>query len=359
MTAASAPGRVNLIGEHTDYNGGFVLPVALPLYVNVELTMRGDLVVRGSSEALDAGRWQERTLDDPADRRWTDHILGPGVMLARIGALDRGYDVRITSDIPVGAGLGSSGSLGVALLRALRSANGLDIDDLALARLAQRSENEFVGAQSGIMDQFAASLGRENEALFIDCRSLEFTRIRLPDALELVVIDSGVRHQHATGEYNERRQITHAVARRLGVRDLRSLNLSDLPRVERQGYRSMHYARHVLTENARVLEAVAALSAADVGRLGGLLDASHRSLRDDYEVSTPEIDLLVDLLREQAGIYGARITGGGFGGSVVAAADPGAGHHAAAKAVAEYGQRTGLDARVIMPALEPDEVSPA
>jgi galactokinase len=333
VITASAPGRVNLIGEHTDYNGGFVLPVALPLRVTVELTPREGEIV--ATSAADPGG------------RWTDHVIGP----ARVLGIESGFEVRVSSDIPIGAGLGSSGALGVAMVRALRDAFRLGLDDVGVARAAQRSENEFVGASSGIMDQMAASLGREGEALFIDCRSLETVRIPLPDQLELVVVHSGVRHEHATGAYNDRRRECEEAARLLGVPQLRDAGPADATRIDALPEPLSRRARHVVAENARVLGAVAALESGDLPALGELLDGSHRSLRDDYEVSTAEVDLLVDLVREQEGVHGARITGGGWGGSIVAIADAGAGHHAAALAVAEYEQRTGLDARILLPAL--------
>ena len=352
MKMASAPGRVNLIGEHTDYNQGFVLPVALRLLIRVDLALRSDRTVRIMSEAMGDGwhelevGWWEHT------GTWIDHVVGAAAHVP----IDHGFDMRISSDLPMGAGLGSSGTLGVAVLRALRDAFDLNLDDVTLATLAQKAENEFVGARSGIMDQLAASVGRDGEALFIDCRSLAFERIPLPDDLELVVVHSGLRHEHAAGAYNERRAQCEEAARMLGVDALR--DVTDLASVDALPDPLSRRARHVVSENARVLEALAALADRDVGRLGQLLDASHRSLRDDYEVSTPEVDLLVDLVREQDGIQGARITGGGVGGSVVALADPGAGHHYAAAAVAEYEERTGLNATVILPTVEPDEVSP-
>jgi galactokinase len=349
---ASASGRVNLIGEHTDYNGGFVLPVALPLHVRVELEPRDDRVVRARSASIEDGRWQERELDDARTTgAWTDHVLAAGAVLRRMGLIDRGYEVRVVSDVPMGAGLGSSGALGVAMLRALRQAFRIDLDDVALARLAQRGEHEVVGARSGIMDQLSASVGRQGEALFIDCRSRAYEGIPLPDDLELVVVHSGVRHEHAAGAYNERRAQCEEAAARLGVRELRDVEPADLPRVAALPSPFAQRARHVVTENGRVIEAVATLAERDLARLGELLDASHRSLRDDFEVSTAEVDLLVELVREQDGIHGARITGGGFGGSIVAVADAGAGHHAAAVAVAEYEQRTGRDAKIVLPAL--------
>ena len=332
MTHASAPGRVNLIGEHTDYNGGFVLPVALPLRVMVEVTPRDDDKVVASTTA-------------EVDPSWTAHVIGPG----RVLGLERGYDVRVESDLPPGAGLGSSGALGVATLRALRDAFGLELDDVEIAKLAQRSENEVVGVPSGIMDQLAASLGREGEALFIDCRSLEAVPVPLPDAMELVVVHSGVRHEHSTSEYEARRRECEDAARALDVPQLRDAGPADRERIDALPEPLRRRARHVVSEDARVLGTVAVIRNGDLTGLGKLLDGSHRSLRDDFEVSTPEVDLLVGLVREQEGVHGARITGGGFGGSIVAVADAGAGHAAAARAVAEYEQRTGRIARIILP----------
>jgi len=346
VTAASAPGRVNLIGEHTDHSGGYVLPVAIPLRVAVEVTRRPERAIRASSAAFDDGRWQEVR---PGERtgRWTDLIGG----VAEALDVDIGLDVRIASEIPTGAGLGSSGALGVALVRALRDELGLALDDVEIAKLAHRAEHEGTGVRSGIMDQFAASLGREDEALFIDCRSLAFERIRMPQAFEIAVVDSGQRHRHASGAYNERRRECEEAARLLGVEQLRDIGPGELDRVLALPEPLARRARHVVTENARVVYAVVALRTADPAALGSLIDASHRSLRDDFDVSTPEVDLLVELAREQEGVQGARIHGGGFGGSIVALADEGAGHQAAARAVAEYQERTGLGARVLLPAL--------
>jgi len=348
----SAPGRVNLIGEHTDYNDGFVMPVSLPFTITVELRPRDDRLVRVTSAEFPGPAHEHELGKERRDGTWADHVQGVTHVLARDGLLDRGFEARISADLPMGAGLGSSGALAVALLRAIRDAFGFALDDVALARAAQRGENEMTGAGSGIMDQMAASLARVDEALFLDCRSLAFERIRLPGELELLVIDSGVVHQHSAGAYNERRRQCEDAARALGVTHLRDVPLADLERVEALSPPLDRRARHVVTEDARVLEAVDALRAADLDRLGALVDASHRSLRDDYEVSTPEVDLLVELVREQEGVRGARITGGGFGGSIVAVAEQGSAHHAGALAVAEYEQRTGLDARILLPPAE-------
>lgn len=343
---------MNLLGEHTDYSGGFVMPVALPYLVTVGMTTRADRVVRASSREMPDEHEHEIGLESRRGT-WGDHVQGMTHVLARAGLLDRGFDVRIASEIPIGAGLGSSGALGVALLRAAREAFDLSIDDVTVAQLAQRAEREIVGSQAGIMDQMAASLAQENEALFLDCRSLAFQRIPLPPEIELVVVHSGVTHQHSSGEYNERRRQCEEAATALGVPELRDASTADIERIESLPEPIRRRARHVVNENARVFEAVEALRARDLDRLGALLDASHRSLRDDFEVSTPDVDLLVKLAREQPGVFGARITGGGFGGSIVALAERGSGRAAAAAAVAEYEERTGRDARILLPMSEP------
>jgi galactokinase len=350
--SASAPGRVNLIGEHTDHSGGLVLPVGLPYRTHALLEPRTDRTVRARSASMEPSRWQAHELGRGGRTGlWSDHVRGVTTVLARDGLLDRGFDVRISSDLPIGAGLGSSAALAVAILRAIRDGFGLDLDDVSLARLAQRSETE-IGANVGIMDQMAVSLAGTGEALFLDCRSLAYERIPIPSAVELVVVHSGVVHRHSVGAYNERRAQCEEAARRLGVPELRDVGPSDLARIEALPEPLSRRARHVVTENARVEGAVAALRSCDLPALGALLDASHRSLRDDFEVSTPEVDLLVGLVHEREGVYGARITGGGFGGSIVAVADPGMGHRAAALAVADYAERTGRDARILLPSLD-------
>lgn len=325
------------------------MPVALPHRISVELEPRTDRLVRATSRDL-PGTHEREVTHERRTGEWADHVQGMTHVLTRAGLLDRGFDVRISSDIPIGAGLGSSGALGVALLRAAREAFGLSIDDVAVAQLAQRAEREIVGSQSGIMDQMSASLANENEALFLDCRSLAYQRIPLPDVVELIVVHSGVTHQHSAGKYNERRRECEEAAKALGVSELRDVSTADVERVEALPDPLRGRARHVVAENGRVLEAVEALRARDLDRLGALLDASHRSLRDDFEASAPEVDLLVELVREQPGVFGARITGGGWGGSIVALADSGVGHATAASAAAEYAQRTGLSARVLLPA---------
>ncbi len=349
--AAEAPGRVNLMGEHTDYNGGYVLPAAIPLRTRVELAPRLDRSVQVWSANV-AALAQPAAYRLGEERRrgdWLDYVAGLTAALAADGHELGGFDARIESDVPQGAGLASSAALEIAVLRALREAYHLPLDDVQLALLGQRAENEFVGAQTGIMDQMAASLADVGTALFLDTSDLRYERLPLPATAELAVIDSGVRHSHASGDYNTRRAECERACALLGVRSLRELGLADLPRIAALPPPLAGRARHVVTENARVLEAVAALRAGDLPALGRLFYASHASQRDDYGVSVPAIDLLVDLARAEPAVYGARLTGGGFGGSIVLLARAGHGRSAAEQIAAAYAAQTGCQARVLLP----------
>jgi galactokinase len=350
---------VNLIGEHTDYNGGFVLPTAIPQHTRVELAPRGHTAVRVWSAAVDAAA-PPRAYTVGAEARtgdWLDYVQGVTWALREAGHAITGFDARLESDVPLGSGLSSSAALEVGLLRALRSAFALALDHVQLALLGQRAENQFVGAQVGIMDQMAASLAEPGTALFLDTRSLAYERVPLPPSLEVGVVDSGVSHSHASGDYNTRRAECERACALLGVAQLRDLPLDVLPRLATLPEPLGRRARHVVTEDARVLEAVAALRAGDLRRLGDLFYASHASMRDDYAVSTPEIDLLVELARAEPDVYGARLTGGGFGGSIVLLARPGAGHAAATRIARAYADRTGRTPRVLLP-LPPASQSP-
>ncbi|HVL69806.1 MAG TPA: galactokinase [Vicinamibacterales bacterium] len=345
---AEAPGRVNLIGEHTDYHDGFVLPCAVPQRTFVTLVRRGDRRVRLVSAQMpqvieyELGRERRQSA-------WGDYIQGVTWALASSGFVLSGFDLDVRSEVPVGSGLSSSAALEVATLRALRTAFELSIDDVELAKLAQRAEVEFVGAPVGIMDQMAASLAGEREALFLDTRTLTCERIPLPAALELVVIDSGVAHHHAGGDYVTRRRESEEAARHLGVERLRDAGTGALARLSSLPPVLARRARHVITENARVLEARAALVDGDLATLGRLFAASHASLRVDYEVSIPPVDLLVELAAAQRGVYGARMTGGGFGGAIVAAVEAGRGAMVGRAVAAAYGEKSARRARVLVP----------
>jgi len=317
-TIASAPGRVNLIGEHTDYNEGYVLPVALERHTVVELARRDGPRVRVWSDAVEGAEGQEYTLGAEARRGDSlDYVAGVSSALRSAGFPIGGFDARITSTVPAGRGLASSAALTVALLRALRQAFAVPIDDVALARVAQAAENDFVGAPVGIMDQMAASLGDSASALFLDTRDLVWERIAVPSSMELAIVDSGISHRHAGGDYRRRREECEQAARLLGVGALRDVTLDDRARIDALPAPLPRRVRHVVTENARVLAMVDALRAEDPARCGALLDAAHASLRDDFQVSLPSIDRLVDIARRQPDAYGARLTGGGFGGAIV------------------------------------------
>jgi galactokinase len=316
--AAEAPGRVNLIGEHTDYNGGFVLPTAIPQKTRAEVARRADAKVRAASASEDGGRPAEYELGSESRRRgWIDYVQGVTAELARRGLPVSGFDLWVSSTVPTGAGLSSSAALEVSVLRALRDLFGLALDDVSLALAGQRAENDLVGAPVGVMDQMASTLAAQGIALFLDTRSLEYERIPIPRQAEIAVIDSGVRHDHASGDYRKRRQECEEAARRLGVSELRDVSPDRLPEVAKLPEPLGRRARHVITENARVLDAAAALRARDLELLGRLFDASHESLRDDFEVSVPQVDAIVAAARAHSDVFGARLTGGGFGGSVV------------------------------------------
>jgi galactokinase len=348
---ASAPGRVNLIGEHTDYNGGYVLPTAIPQQTTARVARRSDRRVRAwSADFADQGVLEYDLGREEPRRKWLDYVAGVTREAAKVAALPGGFDLALTSEVPVGAGLSSSAALEVSLLRVLRSVFSLALDDVTIAKIGQRAENDFVGAPVGIMDQMASSLADPATALFLDARSLAFDRVPIPRAAALVVIDSGIEHSHAGGEYRTRRSECEQAARALGVRQLRDVGPDELERIDRLPPVLARRARHVVTEDARVLEAVATLRAGDLERLGRLLDLSHESLSRDFEVSTPQIDRLVAIARRQPGVFGARLTGGGFGGSILALVREGAARDAADRTVREYGADGHPRARRILPA---------
>jgi galactokinase len=349
LVTADAPGRVNLIGEHTDYNGGFVLPLAIPQRTRVELAPRTDDTVRAWTANLPRETEEYRIGQETKGRGWLDYIQGITEAVRLAGHKLGGFDLRIESDVPLGGGLSSSAALEVALLRALREAFGLRIDDVELALLGQKAENDFVGAPVGVMDQMASSLADERRALFLDTRSLRYERVPLPAGVEIAVIDSGISHNNAGGAYRTRREQCEKAAELLGFPQLRDLEVQDLWRLASLPEPLDRRARHVITENARVRGAVSAMQEGDLERLGKLLNTAHDSLRDDFEVSLPEIDLLVDLARREDAVYGARLTGGGFGGAVIVLARAGQARAIAEKVTAEYREKTGRNGAVLVP----------
>jgi len=347
---ADAPGRVNLIGEHTDYHDGYVMPCAVPQRAYVELRRRDNPNVRLSSSEM-PDPFEYRVGSEQRRSTWGDYIQGLTWILQQRGCALTGFELHLHSEVPVGSGLSSSAAIQVATLRALREAFSLELDDVELARIAQRAEVEFVGAPVGIMDQMAASLADERSALFLDTRTLAFEAIPLPDTLELAVLDSGVRHQHADGGYRTRRQESEEAARMLGVDRLRDAPSGSLERLAMFPPLLARRARHVITENVRVLQARESLLRNDMQQLGILFNASHASLRDDYQVSVPAVDLLVDLAQQEPRVFGARMTGGGFGGAVVIAAAAGGAAAVAASVADAFAARMDTPATILVPQL--------
>jgi galactokinase len=346
---SSAPGRVNLIGEHTDYNGGFVLPAAIPLETRIELAPAPGRRVRVWSAQFASE--PPVTFEIGAETRandWADYVRGMTWSVASAGALG-GFDARVDSHVPVGSGLSSSAALEIALGRALRIAFGLPLDDIALAVAARRAETDFVGAPVGIMDQMACSLATTSAALLIDTRTLAYFTVPLPASSALIVIDSGVSHSHAGGEYRTRRDECARAAAALGVAELRDIGIADLDRINRLPEPLNRRARHVVTENERVHATVAALTSGDLATVGRLFLESHASMRDDFEVSVPPVDALVECATRAPDVYGARLTGGGFGGAIVALADRQHAVEAASAILSEFNSTKGGSARLIVP----------
>ena len=303
-----APGRVNLLGEHTDYNGGFVLPVAIDRFTTVEACSRDDdLFVVESVDLGEDDRFRVATAERTGT--WRDYVRGVVCELAPA----TGANLRIESTVPRGVGLSSSAALEVAIARALSTLPGPEV-----ALLCQRAENEFVGVRCGIMDQFTAANAQAGHALLLDCRDLSFRHIPIPAGVSIVVCDSRVERRLADSAYNERRDACARAAEALGVPSLREASLEEVDALP-PGLRER--ARHVVTENARTLRGAEALAADDLVAFGTAMNESHASLRDDFEVCPPALDLLADTVRRVRGCHGARLTGAGFGGCVVALAD--------------------------------------
>jgi galactokinase len=351
-----APGRVNLIGEHTDYNDGFVLPAAIDRFAWVAAVARPDRKLIVQSENLGDTVTLDLDERDAVPRRdWSDYPQGVARALLEEGVPLRGAQLRLSSEVPLGAGLSSSAALEVAVARALLEVSGAALPPERVARLCQRAENDFVGARCGIMDQMISVLGSEDHALLVDCRSLEHRAVPLPAGLKLVLCNSLVRHDLASGEYNRRRaeceEGVGILAASLGreVPALRDVAPSELAAArDRMPDVIYRRCRHVVAENRRVLETVAALERGDLASVAQAMAASHESLRDDYEVSCPELDALVDLAGGCAGVHGSRMTGGGFGGctvSLVESASVGAFRH---RVAAGYRRAFGRSPEIVV-----------
>jgi len=313
-----APGRVNLIGEHTDYNDGFVMPCAIDFATYVAASPRADRKLFVAS--LNFPGKYEFDLDHPtADiaEGWARYVQGVAMIFEKSAYVLGGANILIDSTVPVGAGLSSSAALEISVGYALSKLSGEDVDRWVLAKIGQRAEHEYAGVRSGIMDQFASVFGQKNHALFLDCRSLEWSPIPLP-AAKFIICNTRTKHDLADGEYNKRRADCEEAAKILGKASLRDVSLAEFnEKTKDLPERLLKRARHVITENGRVLDAVECLKNDDLTQFGKLMNESHESLRKDYEVSSEELDLMVEIVRAQPGVLGSRMTGGGFGGCTV------------------------------------------
>lgn len=336
----AAPGRINIIGEHTDYSGGFAMPAAIDRRCIVGVAPNGGTALRVRSMTLDAeAELPLHTFQKRGD--WSDYVGAVAAALLRAGTTVPGCDLLIISDVPLGAGVSSSAALEVAVALALLHVAGASADKDHVARWAWEAETDFVGAPCGPMDQFASVHGVDSAALLLDCRALRATPVRLPPNAALFLVDSGVRHRIVDGGYGARRRDCEAAAALLGVDALRDTDAAALQRAALPE-QLQRRARHVVSENARVHAVAAALEAQDLGAAGALMSQSHASLRDDFDVTCTETDLLASIARAAPGVFGARQMGGGFGGAVIVLADAERAQQAASDIAQDYRGRTGL-----------------
>ena len=321
--AIAAPGRANIIGEHTDYNDGHVLPIAIDLYIVAAAANRSDSIFRFRAEDLD--EWFEFDLHKLPDRwpTWAAYLLGIVIELGKEGFSISGKDILIHGNIPIGSGLSSSAALEISTATAIERLDGFAIDDARLVNICRRADHNYVGIKSGPMDQFASRACRAGHAGLLDCRSLEMTDHRLPEGVDFLSIYSGIPRQLADSEYNERQGSCRKAVETLRKADpeikaLRDANLELVESMKNElGELVYRRARHVTTEQLRVFELVEAFQSVDLSRMGQILLEGHRSLSEDYEVSLPILDEMVEWLYRRPGVVGARLTGAGFGGSLI------------------------------------------
>ena len=338
-----APGRVNLIGEHTDYNDGFVLPMAIDRAIWIALRPRTDQQVNVVS--LDLDRSASFGLADLRHEgaSWIEYVKGVAWALLDAGYQLAGWEGVLTGDVPRGAGLSSSAAVELATARAFQAVSGFAWDPPAMALLSQKAENQWVGMNCGIMDQMISAAGEADHALLIDCRSLQTTSVPLPHGTVAVILDTSTRRGLVDSAYNERRAQCEAAARYFGVPALRDVSLERFE-AEAGGLDevTLRRARHIITENARTVAAADAMARGDAAEMGRLMDASHASMRDDFEISGPELNVMVDCARQAPGCFGARMTGGGFAGCAVALVQADRADEFAARVSADYEAATGL-----------------
>jgi galactokinase len=342
-----APGRVNLIGEHTDYNDGFVLPMGIDRAVWLALRPRDDGKVRLFSLDLEADSAFELNSLLKGDG-WAEYPKGVAHQLLEEGYQLQGFDAVMTGDVPLGAGLSSSAAVELAVARAFSVVSGFPWDPIKMAKLAQKAENKWVGVNCGIMDQMASSACREGQALFLDCRSLEIQYAPLPTGVSIVILDTSTRRGLVDSAYNERRSQCEEAARFFGIKALRDISVEEFNKRSKSGLNELaaRRAKHIVTENERVLEAMQAMKSGNVKRLGELFNASHDSLRDDFEVTNDALNIMVDCAREQGNCYGARMTGAGFGGCAVALVKEDNAEEFVKSVSTAYKQKSGLEAAV-------------
>jgi galactokinase len=339
-----SPGRVNLIGEHTDYNDGFVLPMAIDRSARIALRPRDDRqVVVYSLDFEESATFGLEGLTKPeGDIRWVDYLTGMAWVLSEAGYTVNGWEGVIAGDVPVGAGLSSSAAVEMVTARAFLALSGTEWEAGTMAKLGQKTENEWVGVNSGIMDQMISAAGKAGHALLIDCRTLETQSLPLPDGCAVVVLDTATRRGLVSTAYNERRAQCEAAARHFGVKALRDVTVATFnERSEELDDVTRRRAKHVITENARTLHAADAMTTNDGTRLGKLMVESHISLRDDFEVSSPALNAIVEISLATEGCIGARMTGGGFGGCAVALVSEAAAQTFMDTVVPEYQRQTG------------------
>ena len=345
-----APGRVNLLGDHTDYNDGFVLPAAIDVGTTIAASRRNDNQVVAFAEgySINVDCFSLENIAFSHEEMWRNYVRGTLKYLKESHTHFGGVNLAITGNVPQGAGLSSSASFEMAILKTIVDLYQLDLDGIAAALMGQRAENEFVGCQCGIMDQLVSALGLEGHAMLLDCRSLTFKDAPIPDGMVILVVNSNVKRGLVDSEYNARRQQCEEVARILDVPALRDVSLAQLNGAKRNlSEEQYRRARHVVTENARTIAAMTAMQANDIETLGSLMGQSHDSLRDDYEVTTKELDGLVCIINSVINdTGGVRMTGGGFGGCVVALIPAEFEQAVTAAVAAQYSSQFGLEAEI-------------